>query len=127
MQANIIRRIVTAARAHFVNLLHSRSGNSDARSDSSTVALGSDQMEEHAMVRIVRLIDEQRGRPICVEHDKVQLAVVVDVANRRTSARMEWWSVEPGIVRDLLERPVSQIAKELNRFGKPGLAGKRVH
>src|SRR6478736_5406769 len=118
MQPPVVRRVVTTTGADFVDLGHCRGGHGDSGSDGGSVAFGSNQAKENAVIRICSLIDEKRRRFANIEDDDVEITVVVDVAKSRAPPGFQDSRVQANSVRHLLERTIPKIAKQLNRLGK---------
>src|SRR5208337_3940396 len=111
----------------FVNLSHTGCGDGDARADRSTVALGADETKQNAMVGVARFVEKQGRRTGGIEDDYVEIAIVVDVAKGGATTRLEGAVIEPGAIRNFVESPVSQVAKQLYRLAILDFVFKCIH
>src|SRR5258708_30189267 len=59
MLTEVVLRQITSAGSNLAELTNARGKNRDARADCSAIALGADQLEQHAVIGIPGAIDQQ--------------------------------------------------------------------
>src|SRR5205823_7705181 len=95
------------------------------RSNCHLVALGPDQLEQHAMVVVFAHIQKQLRWPIHIERDNINVPIVVEVAESRASPRgVRNAGKHSG---DVLKRTVALIAKKLHWLAIARGTGNLVH
>ena len=112
MLAKVILRQVAASSANFAELANTSGQNSHAGANGGAVAFRAYKFKEHAMIRILGAIDEQRGRFTDIEDGYVHVAIIVHVAKgSAAAARQRNLSLARGR-GDVLKGAVSKIAAE---------------
>jgi hypothetical protein len=94
VQAQVTLREVAIAGVNFVNHLRVGGAYDDARSDGGTVAFGSFEFEEDAVVLILCVVQKNGGRILLVVSHKVDIAVVIDISEGHTSPRLQLSLIE---------------------------------
>src|ERR1700722_13056333 len=127
MQAEIVLRQITGAAPHFGELHNSAGGDRNPRADSCLVTLSSDQFEEHSMIRGSGPVEKQSGRLTNVQHQDVNLAVVVKVTECGFAPRAGRYFVESGERGHVFEGAVAIVAIQKHRLLVPRGAFYVVH
>src|SRR5262249_16344669 len=101
-------------------------GHGDAGADGGLVAFGSDEAEEDAVVGVLRLIQEERGRGADVPDDDIEIAVVVDIPEGRAAERLERAVVEAGVGGDIGEFGFAVVTEEQDGLDVAGVGWQGV-
>ena len=80
-------RLIAAGGCDGGVLFSRRSGDLDLRPDSVAVALNADQFNVIQWLCVGRFIVKHPGRTVIRSHDNIDLAVIVDVADRQSRGR----------------------------------------
>src|ERR1700719_2666792 len=110
MKPQIILRKIASAASYFIKLRHSTGFDRNARADCRTIALGPDQMEEHAVIRILICVEQKRWRFADVENNNVYIAVVSNVAESGAPSGFQRHVGDSCRLRDFFECPIPQIS-----------------
>ena len=115
--ARIVRRRVAAVRPRAPPERRAvlRAIDSDARAEhvARRTALPTSRRPSQCF-RLPTLLISSRSRPVVVADDDVDVAVVVDVAERRAAADLgQLRTTAPACARDVLEPAVAEIAEQL--------------
>src|SRR5260221_247277 len=86
---------------------------SHSRAEHVSPAIGSHQPEPDPVLALADVVEQQAKRTARVGDDDVDIAVVVDVAERRTATHVGDAERGTGPVRDLLETSAAQIPEQL--------------
>src|SRR5450432_2525466 len=84
-------------------------------------------MKKYAMVRVFRLIDEQRRRLTRVIDDNVHIAIVVNVAKGGSAAGVQRSVVELAGIGDLLKCAISHVMEQLKLLAITDLVRDFLH
>src|SRR5260221_5696640 len=79
------------------------------------------------MIRVFGGVKQESRRLADVQHQNINQAVVIDIGERRASSTSEWRFVDGGAFRNVAERAVSLIIKELHRLAIFQSARGSVH
>src|SRR2546429_5674223 len=79
------------------------------------------------MIRVFGRVKQESRRLADVQHENINQAVVIDIAERNASSTSEWRFVDGGAFRNVAERAVLLIVKELHRLAIFQSACGRVH
>src|SRR4029077_11502119 len=85
-----------------------------------------DEPKKHAMICVLRFVQEHRRWSARIKDHYIQLSIIIDVAESGASSRMRSPGIEPRLIGHFLESEIAPVAKELNRLGKPILFRERV-
>ena len=94
MYAQVALREVAAAAPHLGDLAPSSSAQDDARSDSVAVGDGADRANRNPVIPVAPIVPQQGGRIVLIIDDDVQIAVVVEIAERNPASGAA--QLEPG-------------------------------
>src|SRR5439155_17323339 len=117
MLTEIVLRKITSAATNLAELTNARGKNCDARADRSAVALGADQLEQHAVIGVRGAIDQQCRRPADVEDGYVHAAVIVDISESSAPAAGKRDLRQPGHGGNRSEE--RRVGKEWRGRGAP--------
>ena len=109
MQAGIVLREVAASSANFAELRQLSGFYRYPRADCHFVALCADQLEQHAMIFVSSLIQQQGWRLSGVHHHDVDVSVVIEIAESRAAPRCIWDSGKH--VGNIFEGAVAIVAE----------------
>src|SRR5213593_1971120 len=109
VQAGIVRGKITDSGSDFAELAQFPGFHRDPRPNCHLVTFCSDQLEQHPMVTVPTLIQQQRGWTAHVHHHDVDIAVIIYVSKRRPPPAFRRNIRE--CARDILERAVAIIAE----------------
>ena len=85
----VVGRQITTATANLLDLRARCGRNRHPSANSSAIAFRADQLEEHAMIRVVSFVEEKRRGRANVEDHKVDFTVVVDIAEGDAATRLQ--------------------------------------
>src|SRR5262245_29653398 len=108
--AKIILRVVAAAAAHLAHQRRRADDDADAGADGGAVRGGADELELGPRRRWARVETVEIRRFVYVVDRNVDVAVVVDVAERGAAPGVRCGDRWPEPLRQILESPVAQVA-----------------
>jgi hypothetical protein len=79
--------------------------------DGSAVALRADEPKKHAMISVVRFVQEHRRRSARIEDHYIQVPVIIDAAESGASSRIHSPGIEPRLMSHFLESEIAPVAK----------------
>ena len=115
-QAGVIRRLEAVSPLALPDDRPAAHLDQDAGADRVAVAPGPPQLEPDPVVAGLRVVAQQGRRGVLVIDDDVDVAVVVDVAERRAAADVTGVEVRPGVAGRQAEALPLQVEEEQRRL-----------
>src|SRR6476469_2437143 len=109
MQPRILRRLIT--HAAFALIVQNQISCSElhARADSVAIGLGPDQQNLQPVVRIAAIVAQKLRRLAIIADQNIELAIVVEIADRSTSAHARKCKVGPKLIADIFESAAASV------------------
>ena len=109
MRAQIVLAHVTRARPDLAHLRAAARREANARADGVEIRRGAAQVHEQRVSTVAPVVAQQLGvLPVVIDED-VEVAVVVDVADREPPADTLGRERRTGLTPDFAESPIRQI------------------
>src|SRR5437773_3948229 len=117
MQAWILRRLIAHSTFALVVKNQISSNNLYSRAYSVTIGFGSDKEYLQPVIRIPAIVAQQlRSLPVVVYQD-VQIAIVIEVTDRRTATDSRQDKIRPELIADVLKDAAAGVAEHELRLG----------
>src|SRR5271155_843527 len=114
MEPQIVLGEIAPAAADFADLPDAAGTDGDAGTNGGAIALCANEFEENAVIALIVLVEQQRGRFADVEQDYIDVAGVEDVAEGCAAARFERKVGEASFFGNFIERAVAVVALQKN-------------
>src|SRR2546423_7454056 len=117
MQARILRRLIAHSAFTLVVKGQIRSCNLYARASSVAIGFSSDQQNFQPVIGVAAIVAQQLwSLPIVVDED-VQIAIVIEVTDRRSTADLRQEKIRPELIADVLKDAAAGVAEHELRLG----------
>ena len=87
----------------------------DARADGAAVRLDADEQDLQPVAAAGHVVPQQRRRLVHVDDEHVDVAIVVEIAERATPAGVRRGHAGAGLLDQLLEPAVAEVAEDQTR------------
>src|SRR5207248_10305332 len=119
MEPPVVDRIEAALRQHFLRLYPSPITGGNSRADGAAVRLRADEPDLEPVSRLARIgfqiVPKQRRRLVHIHHEDVDIAVIIEIAERAAPAAVRRADTRPRLIDQFFEFPVTQVPEYKTR------------